>query len=226
MSSFLPQYSTSSGDAHGYNERSGMSSNIYSSRYEGASYRGAPTWGNTNLKPVSRLATGGFPPQQTNTAPAIPNFAATKDVPISQPEPIPASRSIGELTSPTVRFDQTANSTSNFSSSRPAASFRSRAADVSTRDIDAIGPMGNISVSQGGPRSANKPRLSYDQEQSAMNVGKDSISRRLPEVERLRYHVPGYMGHVRRSQFHHGQTFGATTRSCILGYKPDSTPAL
>jgi hypothetical protein len=53
-------------------------------------------------------------------------------------------------------------------------------------------------------------------------VDKESISRRLPEMSVLRYHIPGYMGYVRRQQFHHGKSYGATTRECIMGYAPSN----
>jgi hypothetical protein len=108
----------------------------------------------------------------------------------------------------------------------PYSGFRSHVADVSTRTVDQLGPMGDPFMQRGGPVDAVKPRLSYEQENSAMNFGKNSVSRRLPEMERLRYHIPGYQGFVRRQQFHHGQTYGATTRTCILGYKPNSAPML
>lgn len=230
MSSFLPQYSTASGDAHGYNERSGMSTAMYSNRYENGSFRGAPTWGiqardNTNLKPSGRLATGGFPSISPTRTAALPNFAATRDVTVqvsSPPRADPAS-----AFSPKHEISRNVNvPRPRALEGQPGASFRSSQADVSIRSIDSVGPMGDILNLPREPPTANKPRLSFDQEQSAMSNSKDSISQRLPEVERLRYHVPGYMGFVRRQQFHHGQTYGATTRSCILGYKPDSTPAL
>lgn len=229
MSSFLPQYSTSSGDAHGYNERSGMSTNMYTNRYEGDSFRGAPTWGNTNLKPSSRLATGGFPSSSySQPEQSIPNFSATRDVQAQVTQPPQATQNLAEMTSPYVRTQTIpkTNTRSLGGSQIPGSTFRARDADISTRATDSLGPMGSIYDTPTGPPSANKPRLSFDQEQGAMNYGKGSVSRRLPETERLRYHVPGYMGFVRRQQFHHGQTYGATTRSCILGYKPDSTPAL
>jgi hypothetical protein len=230
MSSFLPQYSTSSGDAHGYNERSGMSTNIYTNRYEGANFRGAPTWGNTStLQDPSKMATRGFPPASSQPTQAIPNFAATRDVQAQVSAPLAPTQNLAQMTSPYVRTQDLPRQnagTRGIGDPVPGATYRAREADVSTRAIDTMGPMGRIDDTPTGPPSANKPRLSFDQEQSAMAYGKDSVSRRLPETERLRYHVPGYMGFVRRQQFHHGQTYGATTRTCILGYKPDSTPAL
>lgn len=54
------------------------------------------------------------------------------------------------------------------------------------------------------------------QRQSKGNYGKYSISRRQPQGENLRSHLPGYMGQVREIQFKHGDTFGRTTRECIM----------
>jgi len=64
-----------------------------------------------------------------------------------------------------------------------------------------------------------KPTLTQEKQESMANYGKLSISRRLPEGERLRYHVPGYMGFVRSVQFRHGDTFGVTTRKCLTNYE-------
>lgn len=63
----------------------------------------------------------------------------------------------------------------------------------------------------------NRPGLTHEKELSARNVDKLSVSRRLPERERLRYHVPGYMGYVPHQKFVHGETYGRTTRRCVLG---------
>lgn len=68
--------------------------------------------------------------------------------------------------------------------------------------------------------SYNKPGPTFDKSESARHCGSLSITRRLPEGERLRYHVPGYMGFVRSVQFRHGDTYGKTTRKAILGF-PD-----
>jgi len=210
---------------------------MYADRYEGANFRGAPTWGiqardSTNLKPAGRLATGGFPPISPPRTGAIPNFSATRDIPVPLSPPrneAVNSRGVQGFANDAEykqAFTSSHQLSRNIGTAAPAATYRSSAADVSIRSVDSVGPMGDIYNLPREPPSVNKPRLSYDQEQSAMACGKDSVSQRLPEVERLRYHIPGYMGFVRRQQFHHGQTYGATTRSCILGYKPDSTPAL
>lgn len=61
-----------------------------------------------------------------------------------------------------------------------------------------------------------RPGLTHEKELSARNVGKLSVSRRLPERERLRYHVPGYMGYVPNQKFIHGETYGRTTRRCVV----------
>jgi len=66
--------------------------------------------------------------------------------------------------------------------------------------------------------SYHKPTFTTEKIDSMGNYGKLSISRRLPEKERLRYHVPGYMGFVRQQQFRHGDTFGQTTRKCLTDF--------
>lgn len=48
---------------------------------------------------------------------------------------------------------------------------------------------------------------------------KESISQRLPVGSRMRYALPGYMGHVKGEQFHHGATYGKTTRLCFANSK-------
>lgn len=71
------------------------------------------------------------------------------------------------------------------------------------------------------PQPAREPRINFNgmtesQFESSQNFGKQSISRRLPEQHKLRYHVPGYMGFVRDMQYHHGRSYGKITRECIM----------
>jgi len=47
------------------------------------------------------------------------------------------------------------------------------------------------------------------------NYCKTSISRRLPQGAQLRYHLPGYSGHVASEALRHGATYGKTTRMAI-----------
>lgn len=63
-----------------------------------------------------------------------------------------------------------------------------------------------------------RPELTQEKIESKQHSCKESIARRLPEKERLRYHVPGYMGFVRTHQFRHGDTYGMTTRKCISDF--------
>lgn len=58
--------------------------------------------------------------------------------------------------------------------------------------------------------------MTRDQQASKNSYGKQSVSRRLPARTSLRYHIPGYMGHVADIQFKHGKNFGNHTRECIM----------
>lgn len=72
----------------------------------------------------------------------------------------------------------------------------------------------------GGSTNANfnLPPISDDILERSKHPCKWSISRRLAENEALRYHIPGYMGHVKTVQFRHGDTFGRATRKAVRGY--------
>jgi hypothetical protein len=45
--------------------------------------------------------------------------------------------------------------------------------------------------------------------------GKESMMRRLPVGEKLRYHIPGYMGYVPTEPFRYGESYGRTTHRSI-----------
>lgn len=61
---------------------------------------------------------------------------------------------------------------------------------------------------------------SANQYESAMNAGKQSISRRLEDKLESRYHITGYMGFVPGQQYRHGDSYGRTTRICCFERRP------
>lgn len=66
------------------------------------------------------------------------------------------------------------------------------------------------------PPAINFPSQTYTQQQSSEGYGKRSVSQRMPAVYQRRYNVPGYMGFVKNIQHHHGNTYGRTTRECMM----------
>jgi len=83
-------------------------------------------------------------------------------------------------------------------------------------------PMSEPVINMNGRMQSQYRCYSDDQFASASEYGKASISRRFPEKERLRYHIPGYMGHVSNQQNHHGSPYGPTTRKCIFKNELDA----
>lgn len=68
------------------------------------------------------------------------------------------------------------------------------------------------------PPAINFPAPTYTEQQSRAGYGKTSTSQRMPEGHQRRYHVPGYMGFVGNIQHMHGNTYGRTTRECMMNY--------
>lgn len=190
MSNF-PQYATSYGEDHGYNSRSGCNNSEFRNRYLNPVYR-TPTIRNGTREE--------FAPRRNPYGP-FDGMSAQQ-----RPQTVPVSTG-----------NQIMQSQPQYSPSRQQQSFSQTQPMRADQPYDGYLPTSYNVVAQ-RPRTPplRRPGLTRDFQESQQNFGKYSTSRRLPERERLRYHVPGYMGFVKNIQFLHGDTYGKTTRKCIL----------
>jgi len=218
---FLPFYSTAYGDTFGYNERAGNNVTDFRNRYQNTGYRGS-----IGLGPSQRCSSSDT--FQSITEGSTEPLAATLPIQYNYPPPAPyhlptvdSSRSTNFPSENRHQGDVFQNQEEYASSS-----FRPRF-PTTTQSLSQSQSIPQSRSRYSRPKSPerrpptppyNLPGLTYDKVQSMQNFGKQSISRRLPSKTRLRYHVPGYMGFVHTIQYRHGDTFGRTTRKCLLDH--------
>jgi len=193
-------YSTSYGEQHGYNSRRALSNSEFRNRYMNPVYNGSAGPGN---RPQTVPANTG----SQILASATQSPQSFTHTPRSQ-QGLEAPRPVSNQ-----RYNRQAP-TQSFALTQPESHTRSFQAPPG---YEGYLPKSHSIVGY-RPRTPPlcRPGLTRDNEESKQNFGKYSTSRRLPERERLRYHVPGYMGFVKNIQFLHGDTYGRTTRKCIL----------
>jgi len=190
--SHYPQYTTGYGEDFGYNSRRGTNNSEFRNRYTNPAYCTPPMRNSTR----EEFAPRGNPYGPFDGMSASPQqMAATQPLPNSRPCTVPISSAGRQIMSP-----QAAPQT--YTRPEPYDGYLPKSYNI-------VPPR---------PRTPplRRPGLIPQFEESKQNFGKHSISRRLPERHYLRYHVPGYMGFVKNIQFLHGDTYGKTTRKCIL----------
>lgn len=191
--SFLPQYSTSYGEDFGYNARRGSNNMEFRNRYLNPTYR-TPTCRHGIREEFAPRGNAYGPYDGMRKQESRPSTV-----------PAPVSRSPNTVAG--SQIVQSQRGPSPVPASQPASSLSQT--DYQPRTYKIVDKR---------PRTPfiRRPGLTSDFKESQGNFGKFSVARRLPERERLRYHVPGYMGFVKNIQFLHGDTYGKTTRKCIL----------
>jgi len=199
MAANYPSYATTYGENHGYNERAGSNNTAFRNRYTNPNYREPAARGGAMQEFAP--AEGGYvynPASQTATLPAISPTAAGAATSTS----LAATQALaGRGASPTQAMQARAGSP-KFDGSQ-SQNFSDHPKFSASRGAKAV--------------PIFRPGLSEVMQANMNGTGKDSMCRRLPEKTRLQYHVPGYMGFVKNQQFLHGQTYGKTTRKCIVG---------
>jgi len=200
-SPYLPFYATAYGDSFGYNERANSNVGDFRNRYFNTWYSG------TSRQQQPQQSLQPHPPSSGCRPCTVPTgcdgsekraivAAPPCSAPLSKPQihcAASCDTQCGPDSSglPTIKPKQLASSACAASVANFAAIYRP------------------VTVTY------QRPGLSYEKIQANLHNGKESISRRLPENTRLRYHLPGYMGFVRSLQFRHGSTYGKTTRKAI-----------
>lgn len=199
--SYSPHYTTTYGEDHGYNSRRGGNGprNEFRQRYLNPM---------SSTPPVRNGTREEFKPRGNPYGPydgiSRPSRSQTQ-----RPNTVPANAG-SQIMAPEQSYQpRTQNfQRQNFNQTQPTQPGQA---------YDGYLPK-SFSIVDYRPRTPplSRPGLARDFQESQQNFGKYSISRRLPDRERLRYHVPGYMGFVKNIQFLHGDTYGRTTRKCIL----------
>lgn len=197
----FPQYATTYGEEHGYNSRRGSNNAEFKNRYQNPAYN-TPTVRNGSRKE--------FEPRGNPYGPYDGMSAQAQEASMQQQM---------VRTQPIMSAPQAQQRAQSYDRSSAASPTQKAGAAMMSGQGGYEGYLPK-SYEVVGRRPLTpplrRPGLTRDFEESQKNFGKQSVSRRLPERERLRYHVPGYMGFVKNIQFLHGDTYGKTTRKCIL----------
>lgn len=204
------QYGTSYGNAYGENERARSMTNNMSNTFS----RTAPQRVTLRQVPMT-LEQQGYPPHgpghmaRTATMPQPVSYDFTHGEPPPEMNVFrPRRYKLPELSSVPNKQDGFYPVGTRAPLKKPPHAY--------TLIPDPTYPVSEPVINMNGRMQSQYRCYSNDQYASASEYGKASISRRFPEKERLRYHIPGYMGHVSNQQNHHGSPYGPTTRKCIF----------